>query len=222
MDRKKGDLTWFQTDAFYVFHFVNAFEENDSIVVDACRMASLDMSGNSFGGNPTLAHRFTLNLKDGSLKTEKTDDQSSEFPRIDDRRAGLKHRFAYFAGGRQGSARELGFEVLIKRDYASGRSESLDLGAHMMPGEPVFAARRAVGAEDDGYVLAVWYNRQTDRSEVTISDPQHFAGKPLARIKLNHRLPFGFHGNWVPGGAPAQVEAAARIPANNAGSQWQK
>lgn len=215
MDRKKGDLKWFHTEAFYIFHFVNAFEENDSIVVDACRMASLDMSGNSFGGGPTLAYRFTLNMKDGWLKTQKIDDQSSEFPRIDDRRAGLRHRFAYFAGGREGSTRELGFEVLIRRDYASGRSESLDLGAHMRPSEPVFAPRHAGAREDDGYVLAVWYNEQTDRSEVTISDPGDFAGRPIARIKLNHRVPFGFHGNWVPNGQSTQLAAPARIAALN-------
>jgi carotenoid cleavage dioxygenase-like enzyme len=219
MNRKSGGLKWFHADAFYIFHFVNAFETNDLIVIDGCRMAALDMSGNSFGGHPPLPHRFTLKLSDGSVKTEQTDAQSSDFPRIDDRLAGLKHRFAYFAGQRNGSARELGFEVLVKRDYATGRCDSLDLGAHMTPGEPVFAPRKPVGAEDDGYVLAVWYNALTDRSEVTVIDPPNFAGKPVARIKLNHRLPFGFHGNWLPAAASARVAATSGIPAGTAGIQ---
>jgi carotenoid cleavage dioxygenase len=62
----------------------------------------------------------------------------------------------------------------------------------------VFVPRSASSAEDDGYVLAVWYDPELNRSEMVVHAAQDFAGKPVARVKLQHRVPFGFHGNWVP------------------------
>jgi carotenoid cleavage dioxygenase-like enzyme len=47
-------------------------------------------------------------------------------------------------------------------------------------------------------VLAVWYDEQLNRSELVVLDAQHFTAAPVARIKLQHRVPWGFHGNWVP------------------------
>ena len=43
-----------------------------------------------------------------------------------------------------------------------------------------------------GYV----HDRATDRSELAILDAQTLQN--VARIKLPHRVPSGFHGNWVP------------------------
>ena len=40
------------------------------------------------------------------------------------------------------------------------------------------------------------YDRLTDRSELAIIDAQ--ALHDIASIKLPHRVPAGFHGNWVP------------------------
>ena len=103
MNRKTGDMKWFQDEAFFIFHFLNAYEENGSLIVDGCRMKSLDMTGNSFGGNPPLTWRWNLNLKDGSMRQRQIDDVSNEFPRFDERLAGRKHRYGYFAGGNPGS-----------------------------------------------------------------------------------------------------------------------
>jgi carotenoid cleavage dioxygenase len=33
---------------------------------------------------------------------------------------------------------------------------------------------------------------------VVILHAQDFTGDPIARIHLPQRVPFGFHGNWVP------------------------
>ena len=197
MNRKSGEVKWFTDDAFFVFHFLNAFEADGKLIVDGCRMKSLDMTGNSFGGNPPLPWRWELGLEDGSVRQRQVDDISSEFPRLDERLAGLKHRYGYFAAraGKEGS--ELNFNVLAKRDYKSGKVETQDLGGSEMPGEPVFVPRSANSAEDDGYVVAVWYDPAVNSSEMSILDARDFGGKPIARIKAPHRVPFGFHGNWV-------------------------
>jgi carotenoid cleavage dioxygenase len=202
MPRKGGQVgekvRWFKTDACYIFHFLNAFEERDTIAVDACRMNSLDMTGSSFGA-PPIPHRWTLDLKGGTARLAQTDEQPSEFPRIDDRLAGFKHRYGYFAGSSLERQIGDGFSMLIKRDYQTGGLEKYaPKGRRMMPGEPVFVPRSAAAGEDDGYVLAVWYDPELNRSELIVQAAQNFAGEPVARVKLNHRVPFGFHGNWVP------------------------
>lgn len=196
MNRKSGAVKWFTTDAFWVFHFLNAYEENGALVVDGCRMAALDMTGNDFG-NPPLVWRWTLNLGDGSMRDEQIDDLSSEFPRFDERLAGRKHRYGYFAAHDGQRLPGFGFNLLVKRDYATGKSEVQKLGGNHAPGEPVFVPRDGSAASDDGWLLSVWYDPAIDSSELVIQDAGDFASKPLARVKAPHRVPFGFHGNWV-------------------------
>jgi len=199
MSRKSGDVKWFHDEAFFVFHFLNAYQEDGKLIVDGCRMKALDMTGNSFGGNPPMAWRWSLNLKDGTMRQSQIDDISNEFPRLDERLAGHKHRYGYFAGGNPGSPEtQPGFRALLKRDYQSGELQAHDLGKNFAPGEPVFVPRNQNSAEDDGWVLAVWYDEALNRSEMVVLDAQNFAGKPVARVKLQHRVPWGFHGNWVP------------------------
>jgi carotenoid cleavage dioxygenase-like enzyme len=199
MNRKSGEVKWFQDEAFFVFHFLNAYEENGSLIVDGCRMAALDMTGNSFGGNPPLPWRWNLNLNDGSIRQNQIDDVSNEFPRFDERLAGRKHRYGYFVGGpNQSLDTDQPFQALLKRDYQTGKLEMHSLGDNFMPGEPVFVPRDEKSGEDDGWLLAVWYDSERNRSEMVVLDAQDFARKPIARVKLQHRVPWGFHGNWVP------------------------
>jgi carotenoid cleavage dioxygenase len=195
MNRKNLEVKWFQTDAFYVFHFLNAYEDNNSIVVDFCRMASLDMSGKASFGDDPHPYRFNLDMKTGALKQTQIDDEANEFPRINDAFAGLRHRYGYFAASRATSG--FGFSGLTKRDYDKGTSESFSLGDDTHPGEPIFVPRAHKSGEQDGWLLSVWYDGGSNRSELVIQDAADFTAKPVARVKVSHRVPFGFHGNWV-------------------------
>ncbi len=195
MNRKTGEVKWFRTEAFYVFHFLNAYEENDALIVDGCRMAALDMSGNDFG-KPPLPWRWSLNLGDGSVKGEQLEEVVAEFPRLDERLAGKKHRYGYFGANRALSG-GTGFSCVMKRDYQTGKTEFQDLGGGKVPGEPVFVPCNSKSSEDDGWVLSVWYDPAVNSSELLIQDASDFSGRPVARVKAPHRVPFGFHGNWV-------------------------
>ena len=53
-------------------------------------------------------------------------------------------------------------------------------------------------AEDDGWVMSLVYDRTTERSDLVVLDAQDFAGEPVATVHLPTRVPYGFHGNWVP------------------------
>jgi len=120
-------------------------------------------------------------------------------PRFDERLAGRKHRYGYFTNGDTESPQNANASKgLLKRDYQTGKTEVQDLGKNLAAGEPLFVPRNAKSSEDDGWVLAVWYDEARDRSEMIVLDAQNFAGAPVARVKLQHRVPWGFHGNWVP------------------------
>jgi 8'-apo-carotenoid 13,14-cleaving dioxygenase len=40
-------------------------------------------------------------------------------------------------------------------------------------------------------------------TDFTVLDARAFDAPPLARIRLGHRIPPGFHGNWFPARGPA-------------------
>ena len=37
-----------------------------------------------------------------------------------------------------------------------------------------------------------------ETTDLVILDAAHFAGPPVASIRIPHRVPPGFHGNWLP------------------------
>jgi carotenoid cleavage dioxygenase len=52
--------------------------------------------------------------------------------------------------------------------------------------------------EDDGWIMSYVHDATTDTADVVILDAQDFSGDPVATVHLPQRVPFGFHGNWVP------------------------
>ena len=75
--------------------------------------------------------------------------------------------------------------------------------SHGVVGEPVFVPRlgydsRSNGLEDDGYVLVQLYVPETHTTEFVVLDAQRVDAGPLARIKLKHPIPYGFHGTFAP------------------------
>jgi carotenoid cleavage dioxygenase len=45
------------------------------------------------------------------------------------------------------------------------------------------------------------------RSDVVILDARDFGGDPVVTIRLPVRVPYGFHGGWVPDDCPIQPVA---------------
>lgn len=58
--------------------------------------------------------------------------------------------------------------------------------------------RGGSAAEDEGWVIPFVYDEATHASELAILDAARFDASPVATVKLPRRVPFGFHGSWVP------------------------
>jgi len=209
MPRNGGnaDVRWFDTDAGYVFHPMNAYAEDGEIVVDVARFARLlFMSPDAMradgapGMDMPVLHRWRIDLRRGGVKSEPLDDRAAEFPRVDERRLGHKHRFGYMAanGPEETDYRLPVFTAVHKYDLERGTCEVRAFGAHNGVGEPLFVPRAPDAAEDNGYVLVLAYDHARNASEFFILDARNITGEPLAVVRLPHRVPYGFHGNWVP------------------------
>ena len=72
-----------------------------------------------------------------------------------------------------------------------------DFGARYAPGGPVFVPKSSDAAEMDGWVLALRYDRELDRSELVVLDGNEFGGDTVAVVQLPPRVPLGFHGSWM-------------------------
>lgn len=55
-----------------------------------------------------------------------------------------------------------------------------------------------VGDEDDGYVIVQVYIPDRHVTEFCVLDAKDVRNGPLARIKLKHHVPYGFHGTFTP------------------------
>jgi carotenoid cleavage dioxygenase len=193
-----ADVRWFDVEPCYVFHPMNAYDldssEGDGVVLDVVRHARMfdtDHLGPN-EGPPTL-DRWTVDLADGKVREHRIDDRGQEFPRVDERRVGKRHRYGYAPTVGAGAEGE---DALLKHDLVVGSSQVRSFGVGKALSEFVFHPSSPDAAEDDGVLMGYVYDRPSDRSELAILDAQTL--DQVAGIKLPHRVPAGFHGNWVP------------------------
>ncbi len=143
-------------------------------------------------GPPTL-DRWTVDLADGKVREARFDDHGQEFPRIDERLTGKRHRYGYAPAIGEGMD---GGDALLKHDLVGGSTDGALVRRRKGVGRVRLPPIVADAAEDDGVLMGYVYDQSTDRSELAILDAQTL--QDVASIKLPHRVPAGFHGNWVP------------------------
>jgi len=202
------DIRWFRGEACYVFHTMNAWEEGDRIIADVMQREAPALFPNA-DGTPIAPEkqrarlaRWTFNLADGSDSFTRVylDDLTAEFPRIDDRRAGLVNRHSWFAAA-TAAASGGSFDGIAHVDNVTGARRLHVLPAGDAASEPVFVPRAPDAAEGDGWLLAVIWRGAENRSDFAVFDATEVERGPIATVELATRVPFGLHGNWVPAAA---------------------
>jgi carotenoid cleavage dioxygenase-like enzyme len=194
-------IRWFETEACYVFHPMNAWEEGTRIFADVMEYptAPLFPDANGARGASTVARlvRWTFDLagETNRIKREPIDDMPGEFPRFDERRAGLSYRHGWFAAV-AGEGFDARFNAIAHVDHHSGKRVTYDFPAGDVPGEPVFVPRSADAAEGDGWLVALAYRAAENASDFVVFEAQDVAAGPIALARVPRRVPFGFHGNW--------------------------
>ncbi|MCW2589211.1 MAG: 9-cis-epoxycarotenoid dioxygenase [Mycobacterium sp.] len=182
-----GEVRWFEIDPCYVFHVANAHDTADGngLVVQAVRYPELWSNDGGFDAEGLL-WSWSIDLVAGRVSERQLDDRGVEFPRIDDRLAGLPARYSV----------SVGKNGWVRHDLSTGSAVVHDVGDGG-PGEAVFVPAAGAAEESNGYYLGYVYDPARNGSDLVIIDASDFTGKPVARIKLPTRVPYGFHGNWI-------------------------
>ncbi|MCA9654862.1 MAG: carotenoid oxygenase family protein [Myxococcales bacterium] len=197
---------WLETEACYVYHVINCYEDGDEIVVVACRVDDPMPKSREPGPHTRsrleflelapMLHRWRLSPATGEVRGEQLDDVPTEFPRMNDRWLGRPARYCY--NPRLAPSSAVCFDGWIKYDLERGRSWVHALPADRVGDEAVFAPRPGASEEDDGYLVSFVHDRGGGPSRCVVIDARTMEER--ASLELPQRIPTGFHATWIPGG----------------------
>ena len=97
-DGSPGDIRWFEVDPCWVFHTLNAYDDDGGrVVMDLCRYQGAYDVSTLDGRGPLTLDRWIVDPAAGKVTQQRLDDRLQEFPRVDDRVISRQHRYGYSA-----------------------------------------------------------------------------------------------------------------------------
>ncbi len=200
---KGSEVLWCAVDPCYVFHVANAYDADDGkVILDACVHDTMFDGGYAGpSSNRVPFERWTIDPETRRVERRVIDPSPQEFPRPNETLTGKPYRYAYALGLPEGSMASPASR-LYKHDLTAGSRQVHDFGVGQAAGEFVFVPRRVTasegaGAEDDGWLMGFVIDPGRDTTDLVILDAARFEEPPVARVTIPHRIPPGFHGNWV-------------------------
>ncbi|MCG8673224.1 MAG: carotenoid oxygenase family protein [Pseudomonadales bacterium] len=191
----------FELSPMGVIHFGNAWEEKGDIIFELIRF-------NDFGLFQALKNvisapkvegaefiRCNINLKQATMKIDSLDMPNSEFPTWNNQYTGLKNRYTYSVSTLDNGTGTY-FNSVLKRDQQTGDVKLKDFGPGKFTTEAIYIPSSERIGEDDGYVSSVIYDADKGLSEIAVLDAKDLSD--IARVKLSHHIPHGFHGHYAP------------------------
>ena len=111
--------------------------------------------------------RWTIDLAAGRVDERQLDDRAIEFPRADDRRSGLRHRYGYAAANVfEGDDDRTQSCALVKYDLQTGGATAHEFGLGRTPSEGTFVPASARAGEDEGWVVQYVYDAARDATRL--------------------------------------------------------
>lgn len=200
---KAEDIKWFRGPAGSMSHMMNAWEEGDTVHLEACYYDGNCFpffptpTGEHVAGCPPLLSRLSFDLRrnDGSFDRRRLIDIPGEMPRTDDRFQGehCRHGFMILDRAADGSS------ALGCIDLDDGSVVLWRPGVRSSIHEPQFVARHAGAAEGDGWLLVIANRLDANYSELAILDATDISKGPVALLRMPVRVRSTFHGTWVEG-----------------------
>lgn len=202
------DIVWWKGPACYVFHVMNAWEAEGSLFADVVQFPTPPLfprpDGSPVSDKPPISRlvrwQFDLSSSTHEFTQTQLEEIPGEFPRIDERVAGLPYRHGWYVcrGVSQPGEPPRLYAGLVHIDHGTPHRDIYQFPAPDVVSEGVFVPRSADAEEGDGWLLATVWRGATDTSDLVVFDARALASGPLCVASLPHRVPVGFHGNWFP------------------------
>lgn len=207
-DAAVGDVQWLEFDSPHTLvHTLNAWEEPDGTVVLWAPLGNnftLTVDRKSKGN---VFHMAELRMHPVTKATTKEwiDTQNNvEFPRVRDEcfgRSVCQYGYAGIMaeGDGTGDGMFVGFVTYDMKNKRVHSTVRLPVGE--ICGEPVVIPKPNTADEQDPsnkvYVGTYVFNVADQLSYFLLYDGETTSQEPIARLLIPHRVPYGFHGNWV-------------------------
>jgi carotenoid cleavage dioxygenase-like enzyme len=205
-------IRWYDIDPCYVFHSVNAFRNGNEVVVDVCRLSSVFAETATWAARARC--RWTVNTATGTVTDDVlTTDNPGDLPGRDPRRVGREHRYGYLTGTRErprhGGVRRAHQARLRHRQPR----DIWEPGPTRHASEPLFVPGDPNDLADDaGWLLSFVHDDATGESVLAVLDATAVSAGPVAEVVIPQRVPYGFHGTWIPGSDwPVRGRRATRV-----------
>lgn len=194
--RQTGEVKTFDVGSPQVIiHPLNAWEESDGTVVMWAPVGdSMELELDS-GTNFYYMSELRINPTSGKVSVERLDTQyNQEFCNV---RRDYYGRFARFgvAGILDAKTQDGAFRGFIIWDMQEKKmTKIIHYAKDEFGGEPVLLAKPNTTESNDFYVGNFLYNVVTGQSSFVLYEEE----KLVARLNMPYRVPFGFHGKWIP------------------------
>lgn len=196
-------IRWIKGPAFFNWHTVNAFEQDDRIEVVLPWYDAFSLTASA---KRLELHRLVIHLETGIVEDHILDDRPCEFGRINEAYLGRKARYGY-VGLRDplpGDHWQSGaFEAIARYDLETGAKVMHRFPAGVTVCEPLFVADPRGQSEADGFILSFTHEAGNPQGSFVVLDARNLDAAPIARIVIPRRVPAGLHGSWVSAGASA-------------------
>jgi carotenoid cleavage dioxygenase len=210
-DARKAPI-WIETDPFWVWHFMNAFEENGNIQVDVAYYPQMKLGNNlsTVLSNKSSFQRVTINPTQKTAVLHQFDDRNVDFPTINLEQTGQPYQFGYMP--------HLDLDVIAQKGIPNYVPELMQYDVvnqthhvhRFKPGcygsEAVVAPKPNGASASDHYVMVWAFDENRQASDLVIIDAADFT-EPIATIHLPVRVPMGLHGRWIPPGALSEQDS---------------
>ncbi|KAI9106475.1 hypothetical protein K1719_022003 [Acacia pycnantha] len=194
-------VKWFGVEDNVTFHIFNSFEDGDEVVLRGCRALGAvfpepDEGWNTF--NFPRCYEWRLNMQNGKVRERPLTGEQHvmDFSMINAKFTGkLKYggiaKIYFEEPCAQVSTSDEELEEAVRVEYHMFEETVYCTGAAFVPKDGGLE-------EDDGWVITFVHNEDTDISQVHIIDAHEFSGKASAIITMPCRVPYGFHGAFMP------------------------
>jgi carotenoid cleavage dioxygenase-like enzyme len=194
-----------ETEPWFQWHFGNGYvDDSGTVIIDFAKYA--DFQTNEYLRQvatretqivaKSILTRVQINPQTGKVSGSETLlNRTCEFPSVPAKNIGKFSRYSYMSIFREGT--DIEGEILnciAGFDHQTGTVTEANLEENCYPSEPLHV--QDTQNSDQGWVLTVVYDGNTDSSEVWIFDSQRLNEEPVCKLRLPNVIPHSFHGTW--------------------------